>query len=238
MRRFNVFGWLLGACLTLTACESTMLQDVLRIGDGTDATLPRDTIAAGLKEALTVGTGRVVDNLGATGGFSTSKAFRIPLPESLQKARSIASKVGMGGYFDDLENKMNEAAEAATPKARSLFVGAISQLTFSDVINIYQGGDNAATDYLRAKTAAPLKQEMRPLVDSSLAEVGAVSSFNSLLARYNALPMVNDIDADLTGHVLEYANSAIFTELASQERQIRRNPRKRTTALLQQVFGN
>ncbi|MFK7913553.1 MAG: DUF4197 domain-containing protein [Pseudomonadales bacterium] len=229
---------LAGSCLTLAACESTMLQDVLNSGGGIDTTLSSDTIAAGLKEALTVGTGRVVDNLGARGGFGESKAFRIPLPESLQKARSVASKVGMAGYFDELEDKMNLAAEAATPKARSLFVGAISQLTFTDVMDIYQGGDNAATEYLRGKTAEPLKREMRPLIDSSLAEVGAVSSFNKLVARYNALPMVKDVDADLSGHVLQYANGAIFTELASQESQIRKNPRQRTTALLQQVFGN
>lgn len=225
------------ACLSLVACESTMLQDVLNSSSNGAETLSSDTIAAGLKEALTVGTGRVVDTLGVSGGFGDSKQFRIPLPETLQKARSVASKVGMGRYFDELEDQMNLAAEAATPKARKLFVGAIQQLTFSDVMNIYQGGDDAATQYLQGKTEQPLKAQMRPLVDDSLAEVGAVNSFNALIARYNALPMVNDVDADLSGHVLDYANRAIFAELANQERQIRKNPAKRTTELLQQVFS-
>lgn len=226
--------FLLGA---LGACESGMLEEVLNSVGENSTGLSNDTIAAGLKEALTVGTGRVVDNLGTRGGFGSSTRFRIPLPEQLQKAKSVAAKVGMDSYFVTLEDKMNEAAEAATPKARALFVDAVQALTFQDVLGIYRGGDNAATEYLRGRMAEPLKSDMRPVIDQSLAKVGAVNAFNQLLSRYNALPLVDDIDADLSGHVLDYANSAIFAELADQEAQIRNNPVKRSTALLQQVFG-
>lgn len=236
-RRFA--RWLTALLLLggLSACESGMLEEVLNSVGSDGAGLSNDTIAAGLKEALTVGTGRVVDNLGTSGGFASSTRFRIPLPEQLQTAKSVAAKVGMDGYFTTLEDKMNEAAEAATPKARALFVDAVQALTFQDVLSIYQGGDNAATEYLRGRMASPLKSDMRPVIDQSLAQVGAVSTFNQLLSRYNALPLVDDIDADLTGHVLDYANNAIFAELADQEAQIRNNPVKRSTALLQQVFG-
>ncbi|MGI9324981.1 MAG: DUF4197 domain-containing protein [Pseudomonadales bacterium] len=234
------FAALLVGTLTLSGCDSAMLQEVLdSAGSGSDSSqLSNDTIAAGLKEALTVGTGRVVDQLGSSGGFLNNPQFRIPLPQSLQTARDVAGKVGMAGYFDDLEDKMNLAAEAATPKARSMFVGAIKQLSFTDVMDIYRGSDDAATQYLKGKMAEPLKGEMRPVVDNSLAEVGAVNSFNSLIKRYNALPMVDDVDANLSDHVLEYANSAIFSELANQEALIRKDPVKRTTALLKQVFGS
>ena len=186
---------------------------------------------------MTVGTGRVVDNLGKNGGFGASSAFRIPLPTALNNAREVASTVGMAGYFDDLEDKLNLAAEAATPKARSLFVDAIKQLSFADVMQIYRGENDAATQYLQGKMGNPLKSAMRPVIDNSLAQVGAVNSFNSLVERYNALPLVDDIDANLSDHVLAYANSAIFTELANQEAAIRKDPLKRSTALLKQVFG-
>lgn len=231
---------LLVSSIALGGCDSAMLQEVLdSAGTGTGGSqLSNDTIAAGLKEALTVGTGRVVDQLGSSGGFLNNPQFRIPLPQSLQTARDVAGKVGMAGYFDDLEEKMNLAAEAATPKARSMFVGAIKQLSFTDVMDIYRGADDAATQYLKGKMAEPLKGEMRPVVDSSLAQVGAVNSFNTLLKRYNALPLVDDVDANLSDHVLEYANSAIFSELANQEALIRKDPVKRTTALLKQVFGS
>jgi hypothetical protein len=223
----------------LSSCESTALQDILASTNtgGNNGALSNDTIARGLKEALTVGTGRVVDNLGANDGFFGSSDYRIPLPASLQKVKSAASAVGLGSYFDELELKMNRAAEAATPKARSLFVNAISQLTFEDVMGIYQGEDNAATQYLRGKMAAPLKEEMRPIINQSLSEVGAVKVFNDLVSRYNRLPLVDDIDANLDEHVLGYANQAIFTQLEGQEAAIRKDPVARSTALLRQVFG-
>ncbi len=229
---------LLGALTLLGGCESTTLQDILASTGSTNSGLSNDTIAQGLKEALTVGTGRVVDTLGTNDGFLGSSQYRIPLPESLLKVKSAASAVGLGGYFDELETKMNRAAEAATPKARSLFVDAIRQLSFQDVMGIYRGGDNAATQYLQGKMAAPLKEEMRPIINNSLAQVGAVKVFNDLVSRYNQIPLVANIDPKLDDHVLGYANSAIFAQLAEQEAAIRKDPVARSTALLRQVFGN
>lgn len=220
----------------LSACESIPLEDILNAG-APSATLSNETIAAGLKEALTIGSGRVVDTLGTTDGFLGSPSYRIPLPQSIANVRKAASAVGLGSYFDELETKMNRAAEAATPKARALFVDAISQLTFSDVVDIYKGSDDAATQYLQGKMGSPLRAEMRPIVDSSLAQVGAVKVFNDLVGRYNKLPLVSPISANLNDHVLDYANKAIFAQLAEQEAAIRKDPVKRTTALLRQVFG-
>ncbi len=224
-------------CMSLGGCESVGLEDILNATGGANAPLSNSTIAAGLKEALTVGSSRVVDNLGVTDGFLKSNQFRIPLPASLEKVRGAATAVGLGGYFDELEIKMNRAAEAATPKARELFVNAVSELSFQDIMGIYQGPDDAATKYLRGKMGTPLKEEMRPIINNSLAEVGAVNLFNDLVGRYNRLPLVSPIKANLDDHVLGYANNAIFAELATQEAAIRKDPLKRSTELLQQVFG-
>lgn len=223
------------ALLTLSGCESINLEDVLAAGTSASGD---QTIAAGLREALEVGSNSVVSLLGSEGGFNTSPSYRIPLPESLAGVRSMANTVGLGSYFNTLEDKMNEAAEAATPKAQALFLGAIRQLSFADVMGIYNGGDNAATQYLEEKTGAQLASEMRPVIENSLSQVGAYNTFNELISRYNALPLVADIDADLTGHVTRLANSAIFSELGKQEAAIREDPARQTTALLKQVFGN
>lgn len=219
-------------------CESTaVLQDILgattQSGGGA---LSSDTIASGLREALTVGSGRVVNSLGAEDGFFKS-AFHIPLPARLQEARSIADRVGLGGPFDELELKMNRAAEQATPKARDLFVAAIKEMTFSDVMAIYQGPEDSATQYLQRTTGARLESQMRPVIDGSLADVGAVQTFQGLVQRYNALPLVTPIDADVSGHVMGYAQQAIFGQLAKEEAAIRQNPLKRSTELLRRVFG-
>jgi len=223
----------------LQGCESTgSLGDLLGTSTaGTGQGLSNETIANGLREALTVGSGRVVDSLGAEDGFLKS-AFHIPLPQKLQDARGVASKFGLAGPFDELELKMNRAAEQAAPQARDLFVSSIKQMSFQDVLAIYRGPEDSATQYLKANTGERLKTQMRPVIDNSLAEVGAVQTFNGLIKKYNALPLVTPVNADMSGHVLEYAQNAVFTQLATEEAAIRKNPLKRSTELLRKVFGN
>ncbi len=206
-------------------------------GDAVSA-LSTDEITRGLKEALTTGSNAVVSQLGAANGFSGDPAIRIPLPKSLVKARDLAKKVGLESSFDDLELKLNEAAEEATPKARALFVNAIQDMSVDDAKGILQGPDDAATEYFRGKTGTELQSQMRPIIDSALANVGAVSSFNSLLSKYNAIPFAPKVDADLTSHVVEEGSNGIFYYLAEEEKAIRENPIKRTSEILQRVFGS
>lgn len=207
-------------------------------GGGSIAALSNSDIVAGLKAALTTGASTVVAQLGQTNGFDGDPRIRIPLPESLGKARDLASKVGLSGMFDDLETKLNRAAEAATPKAKSLFMGAIQSMSVDDARGILQGPDDAATTYFRGKTGTELQSEMRPIVDNALSEVGAVTTFNSLAQRYNAIPGAPKLNADLSGYVVDEGMDGIFTYLADEEKAIRENPLKRTSEILQRVFGS
>lgn len=208
------------------------------LGDSAGGVLSTDDITKGLKEALVVGSGAVVGQLGQTDGFSADPLIRIPLPNSLQKARDFASKVGLEGSFDDLELKLNRAAEEATPKAKELFLTAIRDMSVEDAKGILQGPDNAATAYFRDETGDNLQAQMRPIVDQALSQVGAVGSFNQLLDKYNAIPFAPEVDADLTGHVVEEGSDGIFYYLAEEEKAIRENPLKRTSEILQRVFGS
>jgi len=208
------------------------------MGESGSGPLSVDEITRGLKEALITGSGAVVNQLGQADGFNADPTIRIPLPESLKKARKVASKVGLAGSFDDLETKLNRAAEEATPKARELFFGAIRSMSVADAKGILQGPDDAATTYFRDKTGVSLQEQMRPIVDQALAQVGAVNSFNQLLESYNAIPFAPKVDADLTGHVVEEGSDGIFYYLAQEEKDIRENPVKRTSEILQRVFGS
>lgn len=247
MIRKRIFGVVVSAVL-LAACaaDGPQLGDLKAMaetaisGQGGIASgaLSTDEITLGLKEALTKGSSAVVSQLGKSGGFGADPAIRIPLPESLKKAREIASKVGLEGSFDDLEAKLNEAAEAATPKAQALFVDAINSMSVDDAKGILQGPDNAATEYFRGKTGTQLQSEMRPIIDQALSQVGAVSSLNALLTKYNSIPFAPKVEADLTSHVVEEGSNGIFYYLAQEEKAIRENPLKRTSEILQRVFGS
>ena len=73
-------------------------------------------IAGGLRDALRVGAERVVGTLGRTDGFNKASDVHIPLPGSLKKVQSMLAKFGMSSLVDDLELKLNRAAEAAVPE--------------------------------------------------------------------------------------------------------------------------
>jgi len=194
-------------------------------------------IAAGLKQALEVGTENVVAQLGQPGGFDADPKIRIPLPESLANVQRTLDRVGMSAMLDDLEARLNEAAEVATPKARDLFLQAIADMTLEDAKAIYSGPDDAATRYFQGKMSPPLAEAMSPIVQTSLAQVGAVKTYDDVMGRYRAIPFVPDAKADLTTYVVEKGMDGIFFYLAQQEAAIRQDPAKRTTELLRKVFA-
>ena len=194
-------------------------------------------LATGLKEALRVGSETVVAQLGQTDGFNADPKIHIPLPDEFKRVRAALQTVGMAGMLDDLELKLNRAAETATPKARQLFLDAINTMTLDDARQIYSGPDDAATRYFERKMSAPLAGEMRPVVSESLQQVGAIQSYDAVMSEYRGLPFVPDVQADLTDHVVEQGMAGIFYYLAEEEAAIRANPAKRTTEILQKVFG-
>lgn len=204
---------------------------------GASAALSDQQIGDGLREALKVGVDTVVDQVSAVDGFNTDPRIHVPLPDSLSTVQSTLARVGMSDMMDDLELRLNRAAEAAAPEAREVFRQAIEQMTWDDVQQIYQGPDDAATRYLERTMSSPLAERMQPIVDDSLAEVGAVQAYDRAIGRYKAVPFVPDVKADLTQHVLERALQGMFLYLAEEEAAIRQNPAKRTTELLQKVFG-
>jgi hypothetical protein len=194
-------------------------------------------MGAGLKDALKVGTETVVGKLGTNDGFNADPAIRIPLPKSLENVQSVLNRMGMGSMVNDLQTRLNRAAETATPKAKELFFDAISKMTLDDVKNIYNGPNDAATKYFQGKMTGPLGEAMRPVIDQSLSQVGAIQSYDKVMSQYKAIPFVPDVKANLTNHVIDKGISGIFYYLAKEEAAIRQNPAKRTTDLLKKVFG-
>lgn len=195
-------------------------------------------ISGAFKQALTKGANTVVAQLGQNDGFNADNAIHIPLPKNLKKVRKILKKVGMSEMVDDLEIKLNRAAEIATPIAKNLFVQSIENMTFEDVKKIYNGPDDSATQYFKQKMSRSLAEKMSPIVDKSLSEVGAVQALNTVMDKYADIPFVKSVKPDLTGHVVQKGMDGIFYYLAKQEAEIRKDPLKQTTDLLKKVFGS
>jgi len=58
-----------------------------------------------------------------------------------------------------------------------------------------------------------------------------------VMGAYKSVPLVPDVEANLTTYVLEKAIDGIFLYLGREEAAIRQNPVKRTTDIMKKVFG-
>lgn len=250
MRRLILAGLTAGALVLTVGPGQAQFGDLLKKGQevlggstsggtsGGVGGLSTGEITQGLKEALRVGSGRVVSQVGKTDGYNGDPTIRLPLPGSLQSVQSALRTAGMSGMLDDLELKLNRAAEAAAPKAKSIFIDAIAVMSVDDAKKIYNGPDDAATRYFQGKMTKPLAAEMAPVVSDSLSEVGAIQSYDNVMGQYKQIPFVPDAKADLTEYVVEKGMDGIFHYLAKEEAAIRQNPLKRSTEVLKKVFGS
>ncbi|HCU68050.1 MAG TPA: DUF4197 domain-containing protein [Desulfomicrobium sp.] len=236
----------IGAILLLGSESARAQGDLLQKGlelvkpsgsSSSAGSLTQGEMGDGLKEALRIGTETVVAQLGKTDGFNGDKAIHIPLPGQLATVQKALKAAGYSSLVDDLELKLNRAAEQATPKAKALFVDAIAAMTIQDAQKILSGPDDAATQYFRKSMGPGLATEMKPIVDATLAEAGAVQAYDAMMGQYKALPFMPDAKADLTDYVVEKGMDGIFHYVAKEEAAIRTDPAARTTDLLKKVFG-
>ncbi|UOD35425.1 DUF4197 domain-containing protein [Deferribacteraceae bacterium V6Fe1] len=201
------------------------------------SSLSSSEISKAFTEALLIGSEKVVARLGVKNGFNADPAVHIPLPKELITVKKALSNLEMSGTLDELEVKLNRAAEVATPKAKKIFKKAIVEMSFEDVKKIYNGPEDSATNYFKAKMTPELQKEMLPIVKKSLSEVGAVKTYNIIMKKYSSIPFAPKVDADINKHVVEKGMEGIFYYLAEEEAAIRKDPAKQTTSLLKKVFG-
>lgn len=206
---------------------------------GTGAGLSQGEIGSGLKDALKVASQKVVGRVGRTDGYNADPAIRIPLPGPLQQIQGPLKTMGAGSMLDDLQVKMNRAAEQAAPKALDIFTDAASKMTISDAQGILHGPNDAATQYFKRTTSGSLTTSFRPIVDNALSGVGAAGVFQSVQAKAASIPMAGqEVQGfSLTDFTVGKALDGLFHYLAQEEAAIRTNPAARTTDLLKRVFG-
>jgi hypothetical protein len=199
--------------------------------------LSTDEIAGGLKEALQKGAQTGTQKLSTPGGFLENAALKIIMPPEAQKIESTLRRLGFNQLMDDMIVSMNRAAEDACKTAVPIFTTAIKEMTITDGINILRGSDTSATSYLRSKTNTALAQSFSPIIKTSLDKVNATQYWEKIITTYNSVPLIGKkMNPDLVGYVTDKSLSGIYTEIASQEKDIRANPAARTSALLQKVF--
>ncbi len=234
---------LLFPIVLLSSCASAQFPKSLK--DATNiltnpSSLSNDDVIAGLKEALNKGAEHGVSLASVADGFNKNARIRIPFPAEAEKMKSTLISIGMQKQVDEFEVTMNHAAEEATKEAVAVFVGAIKDMSVSDGFAILKGSDNAATNFLKDKTTNVLQGKFLPIVKRATEKVALTNYWTPLANAYNSASMFTGghaVDPDLNAYVTQRAIGGLFTLIADEEQNIRKDPLARTTDLLKRVFA-
>ncbi|NQX77023.1 DUF4197 domain-containing protein [Gilvibacter sp.] len=231
MKRFSLL------VLTLITFSCGELQQVVNSLPNGLPQLSEQEIGNGLREALDQGIEKQVSKLTAKDGFYKNELVKILLPEELRKVDKALRDIGLSSLADEGLKALNRAAEDAVKQATPIFVAAVKDISFADAKNILLGADNAATTYLQNRTQTALYNKFNPVINDSFSRVGADAIWEQLINKYNSIPLVNDVNPDLTDYVTNEALKGVYTMIAVEEQEIRNKIGARTTDLLRRVFA-
>ena len=203
--------------------------------------LSNEQVIKGLKEALNIGVNKGSEQASAVGGFLKNDLIRIPFPPEAKVVRDKAMQWSLDTKVEKFESTLNEAAEEACKTAAPIFINAIKNMSVSDGFKILKGSDNAATSYLKEQTNVELYKLFLPEVKKAIEKVNLTAYWEPLVKKYNQSTKISGketIETDLNKYVTERAVIGLFKLIATQEKEIRKNPMKRTSDILKKVFSS
>ncbi len=201
------------------------------------SSLSNKDATGGLKDALIQAAGSAVGKLGVADGFMGNPKVKIPLPDSLKKVEKGMRMFGMGEQADELVLRMNRAAEAAVPEAKTLLVDAVKKMSVADAKAILTGGDDAATQYFKKTTSAPLAKKFLPMVQEATADVQLAQQYNQFAEMGAKFGVVKKDQANLEQYVTQKTLDGLYAMMAEEEKAIRKDPLGASTSLIKKVFG-
>jgi len=220
-------SFLLTLCLFASSAMALSLAD-----------LSNQEAGSGLKAALEKGSVAAVGKLGVESGFLNNEKVKIQLPPVLEKARPLLKMTGRGQQLDDLVVSMNHAAEAAVPMAKPLLVNAVKSMSVSDAKNILTGGETSVTDFFREKTSAKLAVSFLPIVKKVTDRSDLSAKYNHVMDQASKFGLASQEAATVEGYVTQRALDGLFTMIAEEEKEIRRDPIGTGSKIIGKVFGS
>ena len=209
------------------------VKSVFKTGSG----YSEEEAGQGIKEALIKGITKGVAEVSQVDGYFKNPTIKIPFPPDVKKVETQLRQMGLGGEVDKVILTLNRAAEDAAKEAKAIFISAIKSLTVKDAINIVTGEQDAATKYLQRTTSGQLTLKFEPIIDASLDKVSATKYWEDVIGTYNKIPLVKDVNPDLTEYVTQKALEGLFYMISKEEKAIRKDPLARTSEILRKVFG-
>ena len=231
-----------GTIVIFTSCdELKQAANIITTTTPAKPQLTNDEVVSGLKEALQVGIKNSVNLTSVTDGFLKNADIRLPFPADAMKVKQKALEWGLTSQVEKFETTLNRAAEEATKEALPIFANAITNMSLQDGFTILNGGNGAATKFLKDNTTSQLVTAFSPKVQEAISKVKLTDYWNPIINKYNSAMKISGgekINPDLNAYVTEMAIKGLFQMVEKEENKIRLDPMARVTDLLSKVFGS
>jgi len=190
----------------------------------------------GLRSALEQGLFKSFDAYSNPQG---NPALSFIFPSDAQKIINLANKAGLGSVVNNVTSKFNGAVAKGFTSAKPIFLDALKNMNFKDVVNILvTDNQQAATDYFKTTTNNALMKAFRPIIDSTIKVEGANKEWSKIATIVNNIPFSSfKVENSLTDFVAARAIDGMYNMVADEEKKIRTDLNFRKSDLVKKVFG-
>ena len=216
-RRKFIGGAAAATLLAVPGCAS--------LGGGYDLT-------EAVRRLLVLSSDRAFARLASDGGYWDQSVQRIGLEGFLGSRGNVVSRILTSALFKDrLYAAFADISERASYRAAPIVTDAVRTIGFRNAIDLVRGGPTAATSYLRANLGAGLVQAIVPEVSQAMrvANEPLVGQLLSGLAGVDVAGVANSFSRRI--------DDAIWTEIGTEEANIRANPQATRDPAIIGIFG-
>lgn len=200
----------------------------------------------GVRETLKLASERAVQ---AYVSDKVSSSMGLELPASFDSVKSALDKAGQSELYQSVNTSLGQIATSVLEASPDLLGEVIGQLPVKDALAVLKGGDTAATDYLRSHSRDVIAQKLMPVVKAKVGEYGLTNKMQALekwasgdgnqllggLSKAAGVSMPEDFSVDT--FIVDEVLKGLFSQMAEQEKLIRKDPVGRGSALIQQAMS-
>lgn len=129
------------------------------------------------------GVETVVD-LSVNNAFNNDPSIFIPIPSEYSAVKDKVLQFGGKAIVDQVEEKLNHAAEQSIELAKPHLKTAINNLNLEQLINIAKNKETGFSTYMKSSSQAAILTDLTPVVKAKLEESGTYQSLNEFFKLY------------------------------------------------------
>ena len=196
-------------------------------------------LTSALRTCLTTAKDTALNHLCIPNGLNENNTYRITLPDNtdFRTLAEVLANQNKSELTDSLVSQLNRAGEQSGNALSATFNSAISSLTFPDPSSlVHTTTYDAATAYFQIQCGSSLQNSANSILSEQMQNTGASATWTEIQTAYYTATSAF-FNYDITSYAATNLLTAIYTEMAKEEKLIRTDTTHATAGNLS-VFRN